>query len=200
PERERGPWPGPGQEAGPEADDGPGAAPYGAGRRTAALPTTEVGGAAFARLLDGLARQAPDLFAEVRDRLTGPKATALVRAAEKAGDGPPPVLLHGDFSLRNTARDRTGRPVVFDFERAEHGPPEYDLQRIWGGDLAAIPGGQVLFTAAYRAARAEDPGPLDRSLLDYARLACAITTLTAARRTQDTQFESEGRKILEGLT
>lgn len=164
------------------------------------LPVTEVGEEAFTKLLERLARQAPDLFAEVRDRLTGPKATALVRAADQSAGAYPPVLLHGDFSLRNIARDQAGRPVVFDFERAERGPAEYDLQRMWGGDLAALPGGHVLFTAAYRSARTDDPGAWDRGRLDYARLACAITTLTAAHRTRDAQFESEGRRILEAVT
>lgn len=171
----------------------------GGGQALTAVPATEVGEDAFAELLRRLARQAPDLFAEVRGRLTGPKATALVRAAGQSAGGRPPVLLHGDFSLRNTARNQAGRPVVFDFERAERGPAEYDLQRIWDRELAAVPGGHGVFTAAYRAARRHDPGPLDRVQLDYARLACAVTTLTAARRTHDTRFESEGRRILEAL-
>ncbi|MDP9613235.1 hypothetical protein JOF35_005573 [Streptomyces demainii] len=184
---------------GPGAD-GPAPRPPGGGQGTTALPVTEVGEEPFGKLIEALARQAPDLFAEVRGRLTGPEATALVRDADQAAGRYPTVLLHGDFSLRNTARNHAGRPVVFDFERAGFGPAEHDLQRIWDRELAAIPGGHGIFTAAYRRARAHDPGPPDRIQLDYARLACAVTTLTTAHRTHDTRFEAEGRKILEALT
>ncbi|MFI0773148.1 phosphotransferase [Streptomyces sp. NPDC021212] len=184
---------------GPGAD-GPTPRPPGGGQGTTALSAPEVGEEAFGKLIAALARQAPGLFAEVRGRLTGPKATALVRDAGWTAGRHPPVLLHGDFSLRNTARNQAGHPVVFDFERAEYGPAEHDLRRIWDRELAAIPAGHDTFTTAYRNARAHDPGPPDRIQLDYARLACAVTTLTAARRTHDTRFEAEGRKILEAVT
>lgn len=152
----------------------------------------------YGRLLAGLAQQAPHLFARLRDRLTGPWATALVAAAQRAQAST--LLLHGDFSFRNIARSPRGAEVVFDFERAVAGPAELDLGRLWDRELAAIDGGHDAFAAAYRAARASDPGPLDRALLDFARLSCAVSTLIAARRTRDPEFETEGLAILEALT
>ncbi|MCK1798995.1 aminoglycoside phosphotransferase family protein [Streptomyces sp. XM4193] len=151
---------------------------------------------------EALAGQAPDLYALVRDRPETPAKGApneLAREADRRATGAPRVLLHGDYSLRNVARGAGGREVVFDFERAALGPFETDLQRLWDRELAALPAGRAAFTAAYRGERGTDPGPPDPVLLDFARLSCALSTLTAARRTDDPAFEAEGLAILKAL-
>ncbi|GAA0513727.1 hypothetical protein GCM10010390_15090 [Streptomyces mordarskii] len=149
--------------------------------------------------LSALAAEAPDLYGLIRGRLAEPALSTLVREAGRRSVTAPRVLLHGDFSLRNVARGAGGREVVFDFERAALGPFEVDLQRLWDRELAAIRGGRTAFTAAYRQERDTDPGPPDPVLLDFARLSCAVSTLTAARRTDDPDFEAEGLTILKVL-
>jgi aminoglycoside phosphotransferase (APT) family kinase protein len=166
----------------------------------ASLTRRGAGEEPLALLLSGLARRAPDLYALVRDKLAEPRRAASAAAARRHAADAPEVLLHGDFSLRNIARAADGRELVFDFERAECGPAESDLERLWDRELAAVPGGRAAFVAAYRAARRADPGPPEPAALDYARLCCAISTLTAARRTCDTEFEAEGLTILKALT
>lgn len=156
--------------------------------------------AGYARRLEGLAEQAPDLFARYRGVLTGGWARSVVAQAQRLAEETAPVLLHGDYSLRNIARAASGRELVFDFERADAGLAEEDLGRLWDRELAAIPGGREAFAAAYRAARAEDPGPPRAPALDFARLSCAVGTLAAARRTDDPEFEAEGLTILRALT
>ncbi|GAA3434188.1 phosphotransferase [Kutzneria kofuensis] len=163
----------------------------------AGLPTAE---SHYDRLLAGLAQQAPHLFARISGRLTGSWATDLVAAAQRAAAQAPAVVLHGDFSFRNIARTARGVDVVFDFERAVTGPVEQDLGRLWDRELAAIEGGHDAFVAGYRAGRAQDPGPFSTAALDFARLSCAVSTLIAARRTRDPEFEAEGLAILEALT
>ncbi|WP_367125813.1 phosphotransferase [Streptomyces phytohabitans] len=149
--------------------------------------------------LSALAAEAPDLYGPIRDRQARAAPAARVREAGRRAATAPRVLLHGDFSLRNVARGAGGRELVFDFERAAVGPYEVDLRRLWDRELAVIPGGRAAFTAAYRRGRGTDPGPPDPVLLDFARLSCAVTTLTAARRTDDPDFEAEGLTILEAL-
>ncbi|MBU7600102.1 aminoglycoside phosphotransferase family protein [Streptomyces sp. P38-E01] len=149
--------------------------------------------------LSALATEAPDLYGLVRGRTDAADPTALAREADRRSATAPRVLLHGDYSLRNVARGAAGREVVFDFERAALGPFETDLQRLWDRELAALPAGRAAFTAAYRRERGTDPGPPDPVLLDFARLSCALSTLTAARRTDDPAFEAEGLTILKAL-
>jgi hypothetical protein len=153
--------------------------------------------AAFDDLLTRFAAAAPDVYSEHRAELLGAATRSLVRAAEQVGAESPDVLLHGDFSLRNVGVRPDGQYVVFDFERAALGPAEFDLERIWDRELAAIEHGRQRFVDSYAGtASGRRPNP---DLLRYARLTCALTTVMGGRRTRDQPFENEGRTMLEAL-
>ncbi|MCP2258881.1 Phosphotransferase enzyme family protein [Streptoalloteichus tenebrarius] len=167
--------------------------------RADVLSRRQVGERPYQELLARFGRVAWDVYQEWRDLLDGRDTASVVREAEQADAETPGALLHGDFSLRNVGSGERGRPVVFDFERSGLGPTELDLRRIWDRELAAVPGGRETFVSAYRAARGLTGVWPEPALLRYARLTCALTTITAARRTDDPQFEQEGRRILEDL-
>ncbi|NYT92305.1 phosphotransferase [Salinispora sp. H7-4] len=162
----------------------------------AGLVPREVGPAAYDALLARLQEVSPYLDDRLRFRLDGDWARAVVTAAGSAARKASVVLLHGDFSLRNIGTAANGTTLLFDFERAETGPPELDLERIWDREATAS-GGHPALLAGYRAGGgAAEPDPV---LLTYARLCCAVSTLVAAGRTGDTEFAREAHVILDRL-
>lgn len=162
------------------------------------LAADRVTSALYDKAVERLARVAPDDFEAVRSVIAGTWAQGLVVVATEIAEVTPSVVLHGDFSFRNIAQN-SGRHVVFDFERACTGPAELDLARIWDRELTRIPGGQSLFSIAYRRARGLSERWPDPVLLQFSRLRCAVTTLTAARLQHEQQFADQGYRILKEL-
>ncbi|PGH41746.1 Phosphotransferase enzyme family protein [Micromonospora sediminicola] len=162
----------------------------------AGLPRREVGPAAYAAQVARLADVAPDLADRLRHRLHGGWAAQLVAEAEAAAARARPVLLHGDFSLRNVGRQPCGGTLLFDFERAEIGPAELDLDRIWDREAVVPPGGRRALLHGYTTRSGVRPDPV---LITYARLCCALSTLVRARLSGDTDFEEQAWAILAAL-
>lgn len=148
----------------------------------------------LAGVVERLAEAAPDRFAQYAARLQSRATRELVEAARSTR---PQVLVHGDFAFRNLGTASPGRWLLVDFERVRVAPAEFDLDRVWDRELAA-PALRRAFLAAYRERSAVRDWP-DPAVLRYARLRCALTTVTRGRLNRDEDFERQGCRLLEGL-
>ncbi|MFE7812877.1 phosphotransferase family protein [Streptomyces sp. NPDC057433] len=161
------------------------------------LPADPVTEESYTAAMETLARTFPEVYERVAGDLSGRRARSVVREAESVARDTPDVFLHGDLARRNIAR-RNATYLLLDLERAGVGPAELDLARIWGRELSILKD-RHRFLACYRHHRGLPPSWPNRSLLRFARLRCAVTTLITACRRGDSAFASEGHQMLRDV-